>query len=328
MTKIIAFASRPDEAEAFARFGKELGLELTLIKEPLGKNNVELTKGFEAVSILGNDDASEPVIKALAENDVKYLALRSAGYNNVDVKAAKTYGIRFSNATYSPNCVADFSVLHILMAIRKFKRIALRNNANDYSLVGNQGKELKNLTVGIIGTGRIGATVARDLSGFGCKIIGYDVYQNDSLKDILTYVSLDQLYAQADVITLHTPLFESNFHMLNSDAFAAMKDGVAIVNCARGELIDTEALIAALESGKVGAAGLDVLEGELGIFHANHSTDLVRNDHLAILEGFPNVTITPHIAFYTDQAVSDMVEVALRSLVSFVKDGQSNWEIK
>lgn len=328
MYPIIAFASRPDEAAAFERFAHELGIELTLVQKPLSLDTVDQTKGFEAVSILGNDDASAPVIRELAKNGVKYLASRSAGYNNVDLSAVKEYGLRFSNATYSPYCVADFTLMHILMAVRKFKRINNRVAAKDYSLPGNQGKEMHNLTIGIIGTGRIGAAVAHNLSGFGCQILGYDVYQNEKLNSTLRYVSLEELFQKSDVITLHTPLFDSNRHMINAQSIQMMKQGVIIVNCARGELIDTQALIDGLESGKIGAAGLDVLEGELGIFHSDHRLDLVRNDDLAILSSFPNVTITPHIAFYTDQAVSDMVEVALRSLVSFLDEGKSQWEIK
>lgn len=326
--KIIAFAVRADEAAAFDRFEKDLGIEVKRVAEALSLKNVALVEGYEGVTILGNDDASAAVLEKLSGYGVKYLASRSVGYNNVDTEAAKRLGIRFSNATYSPNCVADFTMMHILMAIRKMKRIAKRTDALDYGLAGNQGREMHNLTFGIIGTGRIGAAVAHNLTGFGGKILGYDVYQNDGLKSILDYVSLDELLARSDVITIHAPLFKENYHLLNTESIAKMKDGVVLVNCARGELLDTDALIAALESGKVSAAGLDVLEGELGIFHTDHAAGLVKNSDLARLERFPNVTITPHIAFYTDQAVSDMVEVALRSLNSFGTTQSSQWEIK
>ncbi len=326
--KMIVFAVAGDEGDALKRFTKELDIDAELIEAQLGMDTVALTEGYEAVSVLGFDDVSRPVVEKLAANGVKYVALRSAGYNNVDVDAMREFNIRFSNATYSPNCVADYTVMHILMAIRKFKRTALKSASGNYSRSGIQGKEMHNLTIGIIGTGRIGATVARNLSGFGSKILGYDVYENDHLRDILEYTSLEQLIASSDVITLHTPLFKENVHMINAESIAKMKDGVVIINCARGELIDTDALVEALESGKVASAGLDVIENEVGIFHHDHSGDVLDNHDLSVLNGMNTVTVTPHMAFYTDQAVSDMVEVALRSLTSFVETGESQWEIK
>jgi D-lactate dehydrogenase len=214
------------------------------------------------------------------------------------------------------------------MCERKAQQILARGAVQDYTLAGIQGREIRNLTVGIIGTGQIGATVARNLSGFGCNIIGYDIYENDNLRDLIEYVSLEKLISTSDVISLHAPLFDSNYHMINRESIAKMKDGVCIVNCGRGPLIDTEALIYGIETGKVGAAGLDVIEDELGIFHEDHRLNVLNNHQLAILKSFPNVIVTPHMAFYTDQAVSDMVEIALKSLNSFMNNGTSQWEIK
>lgn len=326
--KIIAYAVRPDELDAFDRFSKELNVDITYVKESLGQSNVDQTEGFETVTFLGNCDVSRPVVEKLAANGVKYIASRSAGFNNVDMDAVREFGLRFSNATYSPNCVADFAVMMILMGVRKAKTIMKRVEMNDYSLPGIQGREMHNLTFGVLGTGRIGAVTARNLSGFGGRIIGYDVYENESIKDILEYVDLDTFFKEADVITLHTPLFDSTHHIINAENLAKTKPGVVIVNCARGELIDTEALIEFIDKGHIGAVGLDVLEGELGIFHTDHRLNTVSNHNLAILESYKNVVVTPHAAFYTDQAVSDMVEVALRSLVSFVSTGESTTEIK
>lgn len=326
--KIIAYAVRPDELKAFETVSKALDLEVQMVQESLSLNNVEKTKGYEAVAFLGNCDLSAPVVKKLAENGVKYLASRSAGFNNVDMIAVKEQGLKFSNATYSPHCVADFAVMLILMSIRNMKMISRKTNVHDYSLRGIQGKEMHNLTFGVIGTGRIGQVTARNLSGFGGKILGYDLYESDDIKDVLTYVDLDTLLKESDVITLHAPLFDSTHHIINKENLAKTKEGVVIVNCARGELVDTKALIEGLESGHIGAAGLDVLEGELGIFHTDNSLNRLSNHDLAILESFNNVTVTPHAAFYTDQAVFDMVEVGLKSLVSFMKEDESPWEIK
>lgn len=328
MTKIIAYAVRPDEFDAFERFSKELDLDVQIVRDSLSMENVDLTKGYEAVAFLGNCDLSESVLEILASNGVKYLASRSAGYNNVDMDAVKRLGLRFSNASYSPHCVADFAVMMILMSVRKMKTIMKRVEMNDYSLPGIQGKEMHNLTFGVIGTGRIGQITARNLSGFGGKIIGYDVYENDDIKDVLEYVSLDTLLETADVITLHAPLFESTHHIINDVNLAKTKPGVVIVNCARGELVDTDALIKYLDNGHIGAVGLDVLEGELGLFHVDHRLNHVNNHQLTLLQGYKNVVVSPHASFYTDQAVSDMVEVGLSSLKQFVNTDQSSYEIK
>lgn len=328
MIKIIAYAVRPDEFEAFDRFSKEFDLDVKIVRESLSAENVGLSKGYEAVTFLGNCDLSAGVQETLHEYGVKYLASRSAGYNNVDMEALKRLGLRFSNASYSPHCVADFAVMMILMSIRKMKTIMKRVENNDYSLPGIQGKEMHNLTFGVIGTGRIGQIAARNLSGFGGKIIGYDVYENESIKDVLEYVSLDTLLQTADVITLHAPLFESTHHIINEQNLAKTKEGVVIVNCARGELIDTQALIKYLDNGHIGAVGLDVLEGELGIFHVDHRLNHVNNHELTILQGYKNVVVSPHASFYTDQAVSDMVEVGLSSLRSFIKTDGSPHEVK
>ena len=328
MNKMIAYAVRPDELAAFEKFSKDLNIELTMVNENMSEENVHLAEGFEAVSILGNCDASAKNIETLAQGGTKYLASRSAGFNNVDTEAIKAHGLRFSNATYSEDCVSDFTVLHVLMAVRQMKKIMKRSEMQDFSLPGIQGKEMHNLTFGIVGTGRIGASTARKLSGFGGKIIAQDVYENESLKDILTYVSLDELLTTADVIILHAPLFDSTYHMLNKETLAKTKEGVIIVNTSRGELIDTKALIEALDSGHVSACGLDVVEGELGVFHVNHRNSNLTDHNLAYLRQHPNVVVSPHAAFYTDQAVSDMVEVALTSLTGFINDNESKWEIK
>ncbi|AGN25067.1 D-isomer specific 2-hydroxyacid dehydrogenase family protein [Erysipelothrix rhusiopathiae] len=326
--KLVAYAVRPDEKEAFERFTKEMNIDLKVVNAQMSIDNVNEANGYEAVAFLGNCDASREVLEILAQGGTKYIASRSAGFNNVDMDAVRDLGLKFSNATYSPNCVADFAVMLVLMSLRNMKAIMKRTEVKDYSLPGIQGKEMHNMTFGVIGTGRIGCITARNLSGFGGRIIGYDLYENDSIKDVLTYVDLETLLKEADVITLHAPLIESTHHIINAESLALTKLGVVIVNCARGELIDTDALIKYVENGHIGAVGLDVLEGELGIFHKDHRLSTLSNHQLALLESHKNVIITPHCAFYTDQAVSDMVEVALRSLNSFMMSNESQWEIK
>ena len=203
----------------------------------------------------------------------------------------------------------------ILLCLRNYKQALWRTQCNDYSLDGLQGRELKDLTVGILGTGRIGATVAKELSGFGCRLIAYDVHENPSLKGLVTYLSLDDVYAQADILTLHMPLFDSTYHMINKESIAKMKDGVVIVNCARGALSDVHALIEGIESQKIGALGIDVLENEEEIVHKNLKTDIISNRDMAYLRQFKNVVHTQHMAFYTDAAVRSMVDCGIAGIL-------------
>lgn len=326
--KIIAFASRPDEKPSFDKFSKELNLEIKHVQQMLSLDTVDEAQGYDGVAILGNCDASREVLKKLSEYNIRYLASRSTGYNNIDLAAAKEFNIKISNAAYSPNCVADFAVMLTLMLNRRVKNALARNACDDYSLPMLMGCEMKNLTIGVIGSGRIGTTVIKNFSGFNCKIITYDVVKNPEAEKYAVYVDLEELFKTADVITLHTPLFESTRHIINEKSIAMMKNGVKIINTARGELIDTDALIQGLKSKKIGGAGLDVLEGELGIFHKDHRFDGIHNDNIAVLKQMQNVIVTGHYAFYTDQAVSDMVECGLRSLHSFLTTGASSREIR
>lgn len=315
--KIIAYATRPDEQFAFDNVSKELDCEIKYINEGLSIENASEASGFEYVTILGHCDASREVLKKLSNLGIKCLSSRSAGFDNIDTEAAKEYGIEFFSASYSPNCVADFALMHILMAIRNFKMADQRGRCQDFSLRGIRGREMKNLTVGVVGTGRIGTAVIKNLSGFGCKIIGYDPYKNEGIKEYIEYVDLDTLFAKADVITLHVPYTTDSHHMIDSKSIDRMKKDVVIINTSRGELIDTDALINGLETGKISAAGLDVLEGEVGIFHNDMRFDTLNCKNMSILKNMPNVTLTHHFAFYTDQAVYDMVECGLKNIHAF-----------
>lgn len=318
MIKTIAFAVRPDEMDAFERYSAQLDLEVELVDTKLSMDTVHLTKGYKGVVFFGMCDLSEAVLIELHKNGVQYIASRSAGYNNVDVSVAKKLGIKVSNASYSPHCVADFTVMMILMSIRKMKSIMKRVIKRNYALAGIQGKEMHNLTFGVIGTGKIGSITAQSLKGFGGKILAYNPSQKDELKDIVEYVSLERLLKESDVITLHAPLNSSSHHIIDSKALSITKKGLVLVNCARGELMDTQAVIQYLDSGHISSLALDVLEDELGVFHVDHSNGERVHETLEKLKTYENVIISPHASFFTDQAVSDMVEVALRSIESFI----------
>lgn len=315
-----------DEKELFLKYEKELGIELVLCADAPTLENVHLTKGSECVDVITSKITRE-LLEAFYNNGVRYLTTRTIGYDHIDLEAAKEFGIKVGNAPYGPNGVADYTVMLILMSIRKMKRIMERANIQDYTLAGIQGRELKDLTVGVIGTGRIGRTVIQNLSGFGCKMIAYDLYEQEEVKQYAEYVALEQLFAQADVITLHTPLTEQNYHLIDERSIATMKDGVVIINTARGALIDSEALISAVESGKIGAAGLDVVENEFGLYYYDHKSDILNNRELAILRGFPNVTVSHHMAFYTDNCVETVVRDSLLSCKLFVEGQENPWEV-
>lgn len=317
-----------DEKELFERFGRELNIELVLCPDAPDQENATLAKGSECIDIL-TSKMTEDLLKVFADYGVKYVTTRTIGYDHVDVKAAKALGMTVANAPYGPCGVADYAVMLILMTIRKMKRILERTNIQDYTLKGIQGRELKDLTVGVIGTGRIGRTVLKDLSGFGCRLIAYDLYENEDVKaQGVPYVTLEEMWQQADVITLHAPLTDENHHMINEETISKMKDGVMIVNTARGGLIDSEALISGIESGKIGGAGLDVVENEFGLYYYDRKSDILNNRELAILRGFPNVTVSHHMAFYTDECVETVVRDSLLGCRYFVEGKENPWEVR
>lgn len=316
-----------DEKELFLKYGKELSLELVLCKDAPNAENAALAEGSECIDIITSKMTKE-LLTIFASYGVKYVTTRTIGYDHIDTEAAKELGITVANAPYGPHGVADYTVLLILMTIRKMKRILERTNIQDYTLMGSQGRELKDLTVGVIGTGRIGRTVLKNLSGFGCRLLAYDLYENAEVtKSGVPYVTLEEMWRQADVITLHAPLTDENFHMIDASAIAKMKDGVMLVNTARGGLIDSEALIQGIESGKIGGAGLDVVENEFGLYYYDHKSDILKNRDLAVLRGFPNVTVSHHMAFYTDECVNTVVRDSLQGCKCFMEGKENPWEI-
>ncbi len=319
--KVIAFAARADEQSAFDMFSKQFGMELKLVSENLSEKTVEQAKGFDGVSIVGNCLASRSVLEALHHYGVQAVASRSTGYDNIDLEAAKEFGLRVSNSMYSPHSVGEFTVMCILNLLRQMPYSRKKAATNDFSLKGLQGKELHNQVVGVIGTGKIGKIVVQGLTGFGCETIVYDPFPSKEVEQMAQYVSLDELFLRADVITMHIPLTGDNTYMINKKTIARMKDHVYIVNTSRGELIHTGDLIDALQSGKVGGVALDVIEGEQGIFHHDCSAKPFSHDNLVLLKNMNNVQITGHHAFYTNQAVSDMVECSLTNLHSFHTTG-------
>ncbi|MCG8453634.1 MAG: D-isomer specific 2-hydroxyacid dehydrogenase family protein [Spirochaetales bacterium] len=321
MKRVIAYAVRQDEKELFKTVAKGYGFLLTLIPDSLNKETASLAQGHDGVVFLGTCPVDSDTLKILSDVGIGFAASRSAGFDNVDLKAAHERGILVSNALYSPNSVAEFAIMSMLSLLRGLPRALKQVQNNDFSLHGLQGREMRNQTVGIVGTGRIGQVVAQGLSGFGCTILGYDPYPSTQAKALLDYVPLDILLSQSDVVSLHVPLSEQTKGMMNSAAFSKMKDGALLINSARGELVNTAHLLQALESGKLGGAALDVLEGERGIFHTDHSQSTIDHQALMALKALPHVQITPHAAFFTQQSVRDMVEASLGNLHAFLTTG-------
>ena len=315
-----------DEKELFIEYAKEIGVELVLCGDAPDLDNVSLCRGSRCVDVI-TSKIDEPLIRAFHENGIEYISTRTIGYDHIDIEAAKAYGIKVGNAPYGPSGVADYTVMLILMSIRKMSAILGRTRLQDYTLAGLNGRELKDLTVGVIGTGRIGATVIRDLSGFGCRILAHDLYEKEEVRQYADYVSLEQIWKEADVITLHTPLTQDNYHLIDKDSIAQMKDGVVIVNTARGALIDSDALIEAVEDGKIGAAGLDVVENEFGLYYYDHKSDILKNRELALLRSFPNVTVSHHMAFYTRNYVETVVKDSLMSCKCYMEGRENPWEV-
>jgi D-lactate dehydrogenase len=306
-----------DELPEFERFCKKYGVEWAYTNETPSMENLIFAKGYDVVDII-TTVIDKKMIDKWKEYGVKCIATRTIGYDHIDIEYAKSVGMGVVNISYSPASVADYTVMMMLLGCRKLKHIMERANIQDFSLKGKLGIELHNAAVGIIGTGRIGRTIINELSGFGCKIYAYDIYESDEVRGKAQYVSLDEIYKECDIISLHAPATDDNYHMIDKTAIDKMKKGVMIINCARGSLIDTQALIDGIESGKVGFAGLDVIEQESGLYYFNRTGEPLNNPFLAILKSYSNVIVTPHTAFYTDEAVANMVENSIVCAKEFI----------
>lgn len=325
--RLFAFSLREyDELGYLKACAEKYGFDFDWTSDYPTLENAARVDGYDSVSIITNPMTPE-LLDAYHGFGVRGLATRSIGYEHIDVAYARSLGMRVAHAAYPPEGVADYTIMLMLMALRKVKLVTRAQAYQEFGLHGKIGRDLASATVGIIGTGKIGSTVARELSGFGCEVLAYDPFENDAVRQYATYVGIDELLSRSDVITLHAPGLEENRHMINADAIARMKPGVVIVNAARGMLIDTEALVDGLESGKVGAAALDTIENEAGLYYLDRSRDILPNRDRAILEALPNVIVTPHMAFYTETDVRHMVESNVEALLAFDRGESSKLEV-
>ena len=320
-TRIIFFDIKDYDREFFEKYGKNYNFEMSFFKSKLSLENVNLTKGYDVVCAFTNDDISKGTIDAMAENGVRLLAMRCAGFNNVSLKDINERFKVVRVPAYSPHAIAEYTVGLILAVNRKINKAYVRTREGNFSINGLMGVDLYGKTAGIIGTGKIGQILIKILRGFDMKVIAYDLFPNQKVAEELgfEYVSLDELYANSDIISLNCPLTKETQYMINRRSMLKMKDGVILVNTGRGQLIDSADLVEALKDKKVGAVALDVYEEEENYFFQDKSTQVIEDDILGRLLSFYNVLITSHQAYFTKEAVEAITVTTLNNIKDFVE---------
>jgi len=319
--KIAVFSTKSYDQEYFEKYAESNNYHFSFFETPLNSDTANLTISFEVVCIFVNDNVDKNTITILSKNGVKLIALRCAGYNNVDIEAAKSSGIKIVRVpAYSPEAVAEHAVALILTLNRKTHKAYNRVREGNFSLKNLIGFNLHGKTLGIIGTGKIGQTFCRVISGFGCKIIAFDVVQSPELiTQGVTYLPINEVFAQADILSLHCPLNPQTRHIINDQSIALMKEGVMIINTSRGALINTVDVIKGLSSKKIGYLGIDVYEQEENLFFEDFSEQIIPDDLLLRLSSFPNVLITSHQAFFTKEAMDEITTTTLANINAFEK---------
>lgn len=317
--KIAFFGAKPYDIASFDKVNEKYNYDIRYYKGHLNPNNVVLTQDTDVVCIFVNDTADAAVIDAMVDNGVKLLALRCAGFNNVDLKAAKGKLLVVRVPAYSPYAVAEYSLALMLSLNRKIHRAYWRTRDGNFSLNGLMGFDMHGKTIGIIGTGKIAKILIRLLKGFGMRILAYDLYPDMKFagEEGISYVSLDELYRESDIISLHCPLTDQTKYMIDKDSIDKMKEGVMIINTGRGQLINTNDLIEGLKEKKIAAAGLDVYEEEGEYFYEDKSDKIIDDDVLARLLSFNNVIVTSHQAFFTKEALHNIAETTLQNIEDF-----------
>lgn len=320
--KIAFFSTNHFEKAYFEEANKAYAFDWVYFESSLNAKTVPLTKGFDGVCCFVSDQLNAETLEGLAQNEVRLIALRSAGYNHVDLEAADRLGLNVVRVpAYSPHAVAEHAAGLLLSLNRKIHKAYVRVRELNFSLEGLTGFELCGKTIGVIGTGRIGSVFAKIMNGFDCRVLAYDPVQNAELieKSIVKYVSFEELVRQSDVISLHLPLFPETKHIIDAEVLSKSKAGMILINTGRGALIDSIALIAFLKSGHLGGAALDVYEEEEGIFFRDLSDQVLRDDVLARLLTFPNVLMTSHQAFLTKEALQAIAQTTLKNISDFRK---------
>lgn len=317
--KVAVFSTKPYDRASLSSTNESYGHDLTFFEPRLTPSTVKLAEGFPAVCVFINDQLDSQTLQILAEQDTRFVVLRSAGYNNVDLEAAKRFGITVARVpAYSPYAVAEHAVGLILTLNRKLHRAYNRTREDNFSLNGLLGFDLHGSTVGVVGTGKIGECFVRIMHGFGCKLLAYDVQQNPACLELGTqYVEMPELLSRSDIVSLHCPLLPSTHHLLNADSLQHLKPGAMVINTSRGGLIDTRAAIDAIKDGTIGYLGIDVYEEEADLFFEDLSDEVIQDETFQLLQSFTNVVITAHQAFFTRNALSAIANTTLSNLSDF-----------
>ena len=322
--RIAFFDSKPYDEEVFSKLSNN-DIEMKFFETKLNEDTVSLARGFDSICVFVNDTVNDKVIDALCSYGIKLIALRCAGYNNVDINYARGKISVVRVPAYSPYAVAEHTMALLLTAVRNTHKAYVRTKSFNFSLNGLVGFDLHGKTVGIIGTGKIGRVFADICKGFGMRILAYDKYPDNSLN--VEYTTLDMLFKESDIISLHCPLNDESYHLINHNSIASMKKGVILVNTSRGALVDSEALLEGIRSKKIGGACLDVYEEESELFFEDNSNLIIKDDVLALLMTMPNVIVTSHQAFFTKEALSNIANTTIENVTEFYKTGKCNNEV-
>lgn len=324
MVKILFYDTKEYDKKLFEKYNKDYGFEIKYLETKLNSETAPLAKGYDAVCIFVNDVADAETLKILKEDGVKLVVLRCAGFNNVDIKHLPE-GMKVVRVPrYSPYAVAEHAVALLLCLDRKIYKSYQRTKKYNFTLNGLLGFDIHGKTVGVIGTGKIGKVFIKIMKGFGANVIAYDIYEDKEAEKELgfKYVTLDELYRDSDIISLHCPLTEDNAGMINKESISKMKDGVVIINTSRGKLVKTKDLVKELENGKIGGLGLDVLEEEGDFFLNDMSNSYHRDTGLSVLLTMPNTVITSHQAFFTKEALEAIGKITMENIKDYFETGK------
>lgn len=330
MIKIAFFDTKEYDRKLFDEYNKNYGYEITYLESKLNSETAPLAKGFDVVCIFVNDVVDEKTIEILKEAGAKLLALRCAGFNNVDIKKLGDELPAVRVPEYSPYAVAEHAVALLLSIDRKIYKAYQRTKKYNFTLNGLLGFDIHGKTVGVVGAGKIGRAFINIMNGFGTRILVYDKFQDENTAKEMNfeYVDLDTLYKESDIISLHCPLMEDNYKMINEESLNKMKDGVVLINTSRGKLIDTKSLIKKLQEGKIGGLGLDVYEDEEEFFLNDMSNSYIRDEELSILLTMPNVVVTSHQAFFTEEALNKIALDTCENIKEFFETGECKNRVK
>lgn len=326
---IRVYGVQPDELPIYKKAEETYGFTFEFADEPLTAANADKTKGCEGLVILTNCAITEEVAAILEKQGVKYIAARSAGADHIDLEAAHRHNLKCANVPfYAPEAISEHTILMALLIIRNWKKSTIKIAGGDYTMAGLKGRQLGQMRAGVFGTGRIGRTTMQILKGFGAEIVGADPYPNKAAEELCTYVSNEELLKTSDIVFLHCPLTDDNYHLINAETIAMMKDGAYLVNTARGGLVDYAAVLEALKSGKLAGFSFDVYENESAFVRKKKTMEEINDPIFQELISRPDVNYSAHVAFFTDGAVYSMIDVSLQNLKEYETTGACKNEVK